>query len=103
MAPESNGTDLRFEPPGPGFWELDPVHFPRPVTRYWTELHPEAFERGTREFAESYGMLIDGLAMAYLHGFAYRAVKPAADDEVPRRLERAEEASPVGASAGATP
>jgi hypothetical protein len=33
---------LRFEPPGPGSWELDPVHFPRPVTRYWTEIHPEA-------------------------------------------------------------
>jgi len=91
MASERNGPELRFEPPGPGFWELDPVHFPRPATRYWTELHPRSFERGTREFAGLYGMLIDGLAMAYLHGFAYRAVRPAADDEVPGRFERAEE------------
>src|SRR5687767_9746395 len=31
------GTELRFEPPGPGSWGLDPVHFPRPATRYWME------------------------------------------------------------------
>ena len=29
-----------FEPPGPGSWNLDPVHFPRPVTRYWSETAP---------------------------------------------------------------
>ena len=34
---------LRFDAPGPGFYELDPVHFPRPLTRYWTEVHPAAF------------------------------------------------------------
>jgi pyruvate,water dikinase len=55
------------------------------------EVHPRSFERGTQEFAELYGMLIGGLVMAYLHGFAYRAVKPPADDEIPGRLERAEE------------
>ena len=40
-------TELRFDLPGPGFWEQDPVHFPRPLTRYWTEVHPTAFKRGT--------------------------------------------------------
>ncbi len=84
-------TALRFEPPGPGFWELDPVHFPRPATRYWVEVHPAALKRGTGEFARSYGMLIDGLEMAYVNGFAYRIVRPAADAEVPRRFQRAEE------------
>jgi rifampicin phosphotransferase len=84
-------TELRFEPPGPGFWELDPVHFPRPATRYWTEVHPEPFRRGTGEFARTYGMLIDGLDMAYVNGFAYKAVRPVADAEVPERFKRAEE------------
>src|SRR5437667_8754066 len=84
-------TELRFEPPGPGFWELDPVHFPRPATRYWTELHPAAFKRGTSEFARSYGMLIGSLEMAYVNGFAYKIVRPVAEDEVPRRFQRAEE------------
>jgi pyruvate,water dikinase len=46
---------LRFEPPGPGSWELDPVHFPRPVTRYWTEIHPEALRRGVQDFTRFYG------------------------------------------------
>ena len=44
-------TELHFEPPGPGSWELDPVHFPRPMTRYWTEVHPEAFRRWRRDYA----------------------------------------------------
>jgi pyruvate,water dikinase len=83
--------EFRFEPPDDGFWELDPVHFPRPATRYWTEVHPPAFRRGTSEFADLYGMLIDGLEMSYLHGFAYRAVRPVAEDRLPDRFKRAEE------------
>ena len=39
-----------FDPPGPGSWEIDDVHHPRPVTRYWAEMHPAAFERGFSEF-----------------------------------------------------
>jgi len=30
---EAAAGELRFEPPGPGPWNNDPVHFPRPVTR----------------------------------------------------------------------
>ncbi len=86
------GTELHFEIPGPGFWELDPVHFPRPATRYWMEVHPEPFRRGAAEFARSYGMLIDGLEMAYVNGFAYKTVRPVAEDELPERFQRAEEA-----------
>ena len=33
---------LQFDPPGPGTWTIDAVHFPRPVTRYWSEMHPAA-------------------------------------------------------------
>ena len=54
-------TGLKFEAPGPGSWSLDPVHFPRPVTRYWSEMHPEPFKQGTNNFARYYGLLIDGL------------------------------------------
>jgi pyruvate,water dikinase len=82
---------LRFDPPGPGFYELDPVHFPRPATRYWAEVHPAAFKRGTSEFARNYGMLIDGLEMSYINGFAYKSVSPAPPNEIPQRFQRAEE------------
>jgi phosphohistidine swiveling domain-containing protein len=91
MASAPTATELRFDPPGPGFWELDAVHFPRPATRYWAEMHPEPFKRGFREFTRYYGMLIDTLDFQYVNGFAYRSVVPVAEQEVPERFQRAEE------------
>lgn len=85
-------SELRFDPPGPGSWSQDPVHFPRPATRYWTETHPAAFKRGTNDFARFYGMLIDGLECAYVNGFAYNRIIPAPEAEIPQRFQRAEEA-----------
>src|SRR5215208_1173897 len=92
MSSVGSASELRFEPPGPGPWELDAVHFPRPVTRYWSEMHPEPFKRGFRELTSYYGMLIDALEYRYPEGFAYRTVVPVPDGEVPVRFQRAEEA-----------
>jgi rifampicin phosphotransferase len=87
-----DGTSaLHFEPPGPGSWNLDPVHFPRPVTRYWSEMHPEPFRRGTHEFMAYYGTPLDALETQYVNGFAYNTMRPAPDDEIPQRFARAEE------------
>ena len=82
---------LHFEPPGPGSWTLDPVHFPRPVTRYWAEMHPEPFRRGTREFMAYCGTVIESLETQYVNGFAYNAMRPAPEDEIPQRFARAEQ------------
>ena len=84
-------TALHFEPPGPGSWNLDPVHFPRPVTRYWAEMHPEPFRRGTHEFMAYYGMLLESLETQYVNGFAYNKMNPAPDHEIPERFARADE------------
>ena len=84
-------TELQFEPPGPGPWEIDHVHFPRPVTRYWAEMHPEPFRRGFREFTRYYGMLLDSMEYQYVNGFAYRQPQPVAEQEIPERFQRAEE------------
>jgi pyruvate,water dikinase len=84
-------TALHFEPPGPGSWNLDPVHFPRPVTRYWAEMHPEPFRRGTHEFMSYYGSLIESLESQYVNGFAYGTRHPAPEAEIPQRFARAEE------------
>jgi hypothetical protein len=84
-------SELRFEPPGPGTWELDPVHFPRPVTRYWTETHPDAFRIGVADFMRFYGMLLEAMEMRYVNGFGYRVVVPVGDEEAPQRFQRAEE------------
>ena len=83
-------SDLHFEPPGPGSWNLDPVHFPRPVTRYFAETHPEPFRRGVHEFMAYCGTLIDTLETQYVNGFAYNAMRPVAETEIPQRFARAE-------------
>jgi phosphohistidine swiveling domain-containing protein len=91
MSKTANSNDLCFDPPGPGSWAQDPVHMPRPMTRYWQQTHPPAFKKGTNEFARYYGMLIDGLQMAYVNGFGYRQVLPAPEAEIPERFQRAEQ------------
>ena len=73
MTSPAISTKLPLEPPGPGSWEQDPVHFPRPMTRYFQETHPPAFEKGTSEFARLYGMLTGGLRMRYVEGLRLQA------------------------------
>jgi len=82
---------LRFDPPGPGSWVQDPVHFPRPSTRYWAEMHPEPFARGTSAFMTYYGMPLKVMRMVYVNGIAYRTLEPAPAEEIPQRFARAEE------------
>ncbi len=91
MTVSDASTRLTFEPPGPGSWEQDPVHFPRPMTRYFQETHPPSFKQGTNDFARFYGLLIDGLQMGYVNGFGYNQVLPAPDAEIPQRFQRAEQ------------
>src|SRR3954452_7266663 len=85
------GAELRFDAPGPGSWTLDAVHFPRPATRYWQEMHPEPFVRGFSEFTKFYGMLIQTLEYRYVNGFVYSSLVPAPESEIPERFARAEE------------
>ncbi|MGN6380773.1 MAG: PEP-utilizing enzyme [Gaiellales bacterium] len=54
-------------------------------------MHPEPFRRGTREFMAYYGMLIESLETQYVNGFAYSAMRPAREDEIPQRFARAEQ------------
>jgi pyruvate,water dikinase len=61
------------------------------MTRYWTEMHPEPFGRGYSEFARYYGMLSDGIELQYINGFSYGRIRPAPDEEIPQRFQRAEE------------
>jgi phosphohistidine swiveling domain-containing protein len=84
-------ASLQLDPPGPGPWTQDNVHFPRPMSRYFQQVHPPAFRAGTQDFARFYGMLIDGLQMAYVQGFAYNQVLPAPEAEIPERFGRAEQ------------
>ncbi len=91
MTESDASKELPFEPPGPGSWEQDPVHFPRPMTRYFQETHPPSIKRGTNDFARFYGMTIDGLQIGYVNGFGYNQVVPAPEAELPERFQRAEQ------------
>ncbi len=91
MTASDGSIKLSLDPPGPGSWEQDAVHFPRPVTCYFQETHPAPFKKGTNDFARFYGMLIDGLRMSYVKGFGYSQVLPAPDAEIPQRFQRAEQ------------
>jgi pyruvate,water dikinase len=82
---------LTLVPPGPGPWELDPVHFPRPVTGYWAEMHPEPFSLGYGDFMEFYGLPLQTRLTAYPGGFCYGQMKPVGPDDFPARVQRAGE------------
>ena len=101
MTNAETATELHFDPPGPGFWTLDAVHFPRPVTRYWAETHPDAMRRGTNDFARFYGMLIDGLQIAYVNGFGYNQVSAGSGGGTARSASSAPNKSSRKALAGA--
>jgi pyruvate,water dikinase len=68
------------------------VHFPRPVTRYWAEMHPDALRRGFRDLSSNYGLLIETMEIRYPSFFAYRTAIPVAEGELPARFQRAEDA-----------
>jgi phosphohistidine swiveling domain-containing protein len=79
-----------FTPPGPGAWELESLHFPRPATRYLQETHPAPYKVGTHDFAKFFGLLTDGERIEFINGFAYVQELRASDAEIPERLKRAE-------------
>jgi phosphohistidine swiveling domain-containing protein len=91
MTSGQTATELHLEPPGPGTWLQDPVHFPRPVTRYWAQMHPEPFKRGFSEFTRYFGMLLDTMEPQYPGGFAYSQRTIVSEDQIPERFQRAEE------------
>jgi phosphohistidine swiveling domain-containing protein len=65
-----------FEPPRPGFWLLDPMHFTRPVTRFVAEVFPPAFWRGFSESLLRYGALLECLDYVFVNGFPYYCPRP---------------------------
>jgi len=83
---------MTFDPPGPGTWVLDSVHVPRPWSRFQAEIHPPNLAEGFRESARRYGLLFDTLDWRMVNGFAYFAVPPAPEQELPARFRAAEEA-----------
>ena len=69
-------ASLRFEPPSPGRWTLDTGHFPRPVTRFSAEIFIGPAIDGFRRSTEPYGLLLDFVEWAFVHGWGYSCPRP---------------------------
>ena len=60
-----------FVPPRQGSWEIDLTHFPRPATRYGSELFIKSFMPGFAEGTRLYGLLLQGLDYVDVNSFMY--------------------------------
>lgn len=88
-------TPQTYEAPGPGTWEQDATHFPRPVTPYFFDVFAQPFMRGFKEGTSRYGLLFSHLEPALINGFLYHKandVDPDDGEEVERRFKAAGEA-----------
>lgn len=70
-------AELTFEPPGPGIWELDAEHYPRPASRYKQALLGQAMDAGSTAGASRYGVLVDRKT-AIVNGYPYTTRRPVA-------------------------
>jgi pyruvate,water dikinase len=60
-----------FEVPGPGSWELETTHFPRPLARFGAAAIIAGFHRGFSESTARYGLLLDHIEGTFVNGFSY--------------------------------
>ena len=65
-----NLSHLTFDPPGPGSWSIDNVHFSRPYSRFHP-MHPPNLIAGFTDCMRRYGLLLETLDCASVNGFAY--------------------------------
>ncbi|MDI1444311.1 PEP-utilizing enzyme [Polyangium sp. 6x1] len=69
-------ADVRFEPPGPGPWELEKSHFSRPATRFGADALKEGMPIGFAKGMERYGLPMKGMSLVMVNGFAYGQMVP---------------------------
>jgi hypothetical protein len=92
--------DLVFEPPGPGVWNTDGLHTPKPITRMKQDTY-FVLPRGMRAGMLRYGALSEGISIAILHRFVYASPqfvvkRPPGDDDRAKAAFMAEaEANPM--------
>ena len=64
-------SNLEFVAPDAGVWEQDGIHFPLPMSRFQQEAFPEGFMRGFRTGTACYGLMLECIEPAFVHGFYY--------------------------------
>lgn len=72
----SDRTTVKFEAPGPGPWEIDATHFPRPASRFGHDAVEAGFAKGFAYSCARYGLLLDRLQPGVVNGFLYNQPVP---------------------------
>jgi phosphohistidine swiveling domain-containing protein len=75
-----------FEPPGPGTWLRDTVHFLRPATRFYAETWPEPASAGFRDAAARHGVLRNHITFTHVNRVVYSRVEAADAGGMPHRI-----------------
>lgn len=70
------GTEVTWSAPGPGPWMLEASHWSQPMSVYMSEIFPRAMPEGFGRCSERYGLLIEGMRMAYIGHFLYVQIIP---------------------------
>lgn len=69
-------TTKSFAAPGPGTWELETAHFPRPASRLVQHATLAGFAAGFAESTARFGVMLSHLQPAYVNDFAYMQAVP---------------------------
>jgi rifampicin phosphotransferase len=81
-------TPVTFEPPGPGFWELETAHHGlRPLSPILRDTYRRAFEAGTVELMQRYGLPLTRIQGEFVHGCLY--MRPLAVGDKPGSTPKA--------------
>jgi pyruvate,water dikinase len=73
---QAEAKDVRWEAPGPGPWELEGAHFPRPMAHFGRARVAENFEKGFAAGTARYGLLLSHFSIGFVNSFWYQ--QPAA-------------------------
>src|SRR5687768_15614918 len=69
-------TEVKFEAPGPGPWELESVHVCRPLTRFIAAGYVRSFPKGFASGTARYGLLLSHYNAATVNDFLYMQPVP---------------------------
>lgn len=78
-------TDITWEPPGPGHWELDLSHCLGSMTPIAQQLQASGMRDGTRELFAEFGMPADMLDGRFVNGYFYSRLRPLIAPDRPTR------------------
>ncbi len=69
-------SDVRWEPPGPGAWELDLAHCLGAMTPICQQIQSTSIQSGMRELFATFGVPADTIDARFVNGYFYTRLRP---------------------------